>query len=75
VQDSAFDGWNGRYLLNSLSFRWLLVFDRDTQTTRTIDVTGRLRGAAQLPSGDLLVLRERTSPDAEDGQVIRLSPQ
>jgi glucose/arabinose dehydrogenase len=75
VQDSAFDGWNGRYLLNSLSFRWLLVFDRDTQTTRTIDVTGGLRGAAQLPSGDLLVLRERTSPDAEDGQVIRLSPQ
>ena len=75
IRDSNFDAWNGKYLLSSLFYRWLLVYDRDTDLTEAIPVTGRIRSAAQLPSGDLLVLRERTSLGAADGQLIRLSPR
>ena len=73
VRESALPALNGRFLLSSLAFRWLLVYDRDTRETRTLPVSGRLRNAAQLPDGRILVLRERTGPFASDGQVIALS--
>ena len=73
VRDSALPALNGRFLLSSLAYRWLLVYDRETRETRTLPVSGRLRNAAQLPDGRILVLRERTGPFASDGQVIVLS--
>jgi glucose/arabinose dehydrogenase len=74
VRDSLFPEFNGRFLLNSLSFRWLLLYDRDTDVTETLDMSGRIRSAVQLPNGDLLILRERTKKGATDGAVIRIKP-
>ena len=73
VRESAIPALDGRFLFNSLTYRWLLVYDRNSRETRTLPVSGRLRGAAQLPDGRILVLRERTGPFATDGQIIALS--
>ncbi|MEM9452763.1 MAG: PQQ-dependent sugar dehydrogenase [Myxococcota bacterium] len=74
VRQSNFGAWNGKFLLSSLFYRWLLLYDRQTDTTEALPLTGRIRSAAQLPGGNILILRERTRADSTDGQLIRLSP-
>ena len=75
LRDSNFTDWNGKFLLSSLHYRWLLLFDRQTRQTQSLPVTGRIRSAAQLSNGDLLVLRERTSRSRNNGQLLVISPQ
>ena len=74
LRDSNFASLNGRFLLSSLHYRQLLVYDRSAATTEALPVSGRIRSAAQLPSGDVLLLRERTAVGRTDGQLLRISP-
>ena len=75
IENSNFSSWNGKFLMGSLAKQSLISYDPISERTEVeIDKIGRLRDIAELPSGDVLVLIDRRSPDAGDtGRVVKIS--
>jgi len=73
VNQSTISSWNGHFLLGSLAYRRLMLYNRDTGETKGLDITGRVRTIKQLPGGDLIALVERTDLRKTNGKIIRIS--
>lgn len=65
--------WNGQFLLGSLHYRRVFLFDRNSKTTTALPITGRVRNMVQLPSGDFIALIERTKVGETNGVLVRIS--
>ena len=77
LEGSNFTGWNGTFLMGALTYQHLVSYHPDTDETKVlIPKVGRIRDIAQLPSGDLVVLIEKSSPAWLDkGRVVRIKPK
>jgi glucose/arabinose dehydrogenase len=73
VEQSAISGWNGHFLLGSLAYRRLMLYNRDTDETNGLNIEGRVRTIKQLPGGDFIALIERTDLRKTNGRIIRIS--
>ncbi len=73
VANSNIPEWNNHFLIGSLAFKRLLKYNRETGKTMGLNVTGRVRTIKQLPSGDMIALIERTSPEQSNGKIVRIS--
>ena len=73
---SAFPTWDGAFVWGSLSQRRLVAYDPDTdRTVILLEEAGRVRDVTRLPSGAVLSLRDATDLEAQDGQVVKVSPR
>ena len=77
LENSNFTGWNGTFLMGALTYQHLVSYNPDTDETKVlIPKVGRIRDIAQLPSGDLVVLIEKSSPAWLDkGRIVRIKPK
>jgi aldose sugar dehydrogenase len=73
VGQSTISGWNGQFLLGSLAYGRLMLYNRDTDETYGLKIEGRVRTIKQLPGGDLLALIERTDLRKINGRIVRIS--
>ncbi|MPR36967.1 PQQ-dependent sugar dehydrogenase [Salmonirosea aquatica] len=73
VKQSTIPGWNGHFLLGSLAYRRLMLYNRATGETVGLNIEGRVRTIKQLPGGDLIALIERTDLRKTNGRIIRIS--
>lgn len=75
VDESNISAWNGHFLLGSLAFRRLMIYNRETDETYGLNIEGRVRTIKQLPSGDIIALIERNHLKKSNGKVIRISKE
>ena len=76
LKDSNFKPWNGSFLIGALTYQHLVGYNPDTgETEILLPKVGRVRDVAQLPSGNLIMLLEESSPGLWDkGRVVKVSP-
>ena len=76
LKDSNFESWNGSFLMGALTYQHLVLYHPDTYETEIVlSKAGRIRDVAQLPSGNLVMLIEKSSPRWLDkGRLVRLMP-
>ncbi len=75
IRSSNFDGLNGSLLMGALSQESIVRYNPDSSQSAVMwrDI-GRVRDIAELPSGDLLVIIDRNSPNEGDsGRLIKLT--
>ena len=74
LQSSSFDEFNGSFLIGSLSQQCIVRYNiQHGKSEKLWEGIGRVRDIAELPSGDLLVLIDKGSPDRRsNGRVLRL---
>lgn len=77
LKDSNFENWNGTFLMGALTYQHLVSYNPETDETEIVfPKAGRVRDIAQLPSGNLVVLLEKSSPGIwDEGRVVKLSPK
>jgi glucose/arabinose dehydrogenase len=76
VDGSKLKTWNGHFLIGSLAYRRLLLYNRDTDVTTALPIIGRVRTVRQLPGGDILALVERDNLATQpNGKILRMSAQ
>jgi len=76
LKNSNFNQWNGSFIMGALTYQHLLLYNPDTDETEIVlPKAGRVRDIAQLPSGNLVILIEKSSPGWLDkGRVVKLTP-
>lgn len=76
LENSNFESWNGSFLIGGLTYQNLVRYDPATDLTEVVlPKAGRVRDVAQLPSGNLVALIEKSSPGLRDkGRLVKLSP-
>ncbi|MEM7286780.1 MAG: PQQ-dependent sugar dehydrogenase [Actinomycetota bacterium] len=75
LRDSAFPEWDGALVWGALAQQRLIAYlPEEDRTVVLLDGIGRVRDVAQLPDGDLLILRDAV-PDVRWGDVVRVSPR
>ena len=73
LSGSTFPEWDGWFVWGALAQHRLIAYDPVSDRTAILmEHAGRIRDVAQLPGGDLLILRDATSLEANDGAVVRL---
>jgi glucose/arabinose dehydrogenase len=72
VDGSNISEWNGHFLLGSLAFRRLMIYNRETDETFGLNIEGRVRTIKQLPSGDFIALIERNDLRKSNGKIVRI---
>lgn len=77
LENSNFASWNGKFLMGALAMQSIVSYDAISDVTEVVmEDIGRVRDIAQLPSGDLLILIDRRSPNTDDtGRVVKISPK
>jgi glucose/arabinose dehydrogenase len=77
LENSNFENWNGSFLMGALLYQHLVLYHQDTDETEIVlHKAGRVRDVAQLPSGNLVVLIEKSSPGWLDkGRLVKLTPR
>jgi glucose/arabinose dehydrogenase len=73
VHESNIPDWNGHLLFSSLVFRKLMKYKPETETTFSLNITGRIRTIKQLPSGNIIALIERNNVYKTNGLIVRIS--
>ncbi len=75
LKNSNFDQWNGTFLMGALVYQQLVSYHPDTDELEVIlPKVGRVRDVAQLPSGNLVILIEQSSPGWLDkGRLVKLT--
>lgn len=76
IKDSNFPEWNDSFLISGLLYQHLVRYDPDQDLTEILmERVGRVRDIALLPGGDLVILIEEHSPQANmPGRIVKLSP-
>lgn len=72
VDGSNIPAWNGHFLLGSLAFRRLMLYNRETDETYGLNIEGRVRTVKQLPGGDIIALIERNDLRKSNGKIVRI---
>lgn len=77
LKNSNFTDWNGSFLMGALAYQHIVRYNPKTdQTEIVVPNVGRVRDIAQLPSGDLLILLDKSSPSLwSKGRLVKLSPK
>lgn len=77
LKNSSFEEWNGSFLMAGLTFQNLLRYNLETDESEIVwPRAGRIRDIAQLPSGNLVLLIDKNSPNrSDDGRLVRISPR
>lgn len=75
VENSNISEWNGQFLLGSLAYRRLFIYNRETDITNALPITGRVRTVKQLPSGDIIALLERNHLGKSNGKIVRITKE
>ena len=77
LKNSNFEDWNGSFLMGALAYQHLVLYNPATdQTEIVMPKAGRVRDVAQLPSGNLIILIEKSSPRWwNKGRVVKLVPK
>ena len=77
LKNSNFNRWNGSFLMGALTYQHLVLYNPATDETEIVlPKAGRVRDVAQLPSGNLVILIEKSSPGWLDkGRIVKLTPK
>ena len=70
ITDSQNPNWHGKFLVSSLAFRRLVVFNSETGETHGTHVDGRVRTIRPFSPGKALAVIEQTSVGNLDGKLI-----
>lgn len=77
LKNSNFNDWNGAFLMGALTYQNLVLYNPNTDKSEIVmSGAGRIRDIAQLPSGNLIILIDESSPRWRDsGRLVKLSPK
>ncbi len=75
VANSNIPAWNDHFLIGSLAFRRLLLYNRQTKITNSLPISGRIRTIKQLPGGDIIALFERSNLTEWNGIIVKIGGQ